>query len=382
MKMNMDIKTNPFAFGKIVKGKQFFNRKQEIAELFVEIKNHQNIILYAPRRYGKTSLVLKTFEDLRKRQKNFVGLYIDFFQVNSVDKFISMMSNEYAANSKMTLEKLLNSLKNILRGITPGVTLDKDGNPKIEISVSPNNRNSVFEDVMKLPQKLMESGKLVAVFFDEFQEVNNLNGFEFQKKIRSIIQHQNKVCYIFCGSKHHLFQNIFNDSNNPLFKAGKTKYLNVIPEKEYSSFIYKHFIKIKNDFKKEDAKIIYQLAGSIPYNIQLLCNEIYNLVLINKNLPMNEIINQGYNDVLNSKNEEYFILYDKMSNSVRLALEIVIKSDGKHLFNNELLADFRVAPSTLKKSLDKLIRDGILLRENKNYLFQDIFFRQWMENRL
>lgn len=378
----MDIKTNPFAFGKIVKGKQFFNRKQEIAELFVEIKNHQNIILYAPRRYGKTSLVLKTFEDLRKRQKNFVGLYIDFFQVNSVDKFISMMSNEYAANSKMTLEKLLNSLKNILRGITPGVTLDKDGNPKIEISVSPNNRNSVFEDVMKLPQKLMESGKLVAVFFDEFQEVNNLNGFEFQKKIRSIIQHQNKVCYIFCGSKHHLFQNIFNDSNNPLFKAGKTKYLNVIPEKEYSSFIYKHFIKIKNDFKKEDAKIIYQLAGSIPYNIQLLCNEIYNLVLINKNLPMNEIINQGYNDVLNSKNEEYFILYDKMSNSVRLALEIVIKSDGKHLFNNELLADFRVAPSTLKKSLDKLIRDGILLRENKNYLFQDIFFRQWMENRL
>jgi hypothetical protein len=228
----------------------------------------------------------------------------------------------------------------------------------------------------------MESGKLVAVFFDEFQEVNNLNGFEFQKKIRSIIQHQNKVCYIFCGSKHHLFQNIFNDSNNPLFKAGKTKYLNVIPEKEYSSFIYKHFIKIKNDFKKEDAKIIYQLAGSIPYNIQLLCNEIYNLVLINKNLPMNEIINQGYNDVLNSKNEEYFILYDKMSNSVRLALEIVIKSDGKHLFNNELLADFRVAPSTLKKSLDKLIRDGILLRENKNYLFQDIFFRQWMENRL
>lgn len=378
----MDIKTNPFAFGKIVKGKQFFNRKQEIAELFVEIKNHQNIILYAPRRYGKTSLVLKTFEDLRKRQKNFVGLYIDFFQVNSVDKFISMMSNEYAANSKMTLEKLLNSLKNILRGITPGVTLDKDGNPKIEISVSPNNRNSVFEDVMKLPQKLMESGKLVAVFFDEFQEVNNLNGFEFQKKIRSIIQHQNKVCYIFCGSKHHLFQNIFNDSNNPLFKAGKTKYLNVIPEKEYSSFIYKHFIKIKNDFKKEDAKIIYQLAGSIPYNIQLLCNEIYNLVLINKNLPMNEIINQGCNDVLNSKNEEYFILYDKMSNSVRLALEIVIKSDGKHLFNNELLADFRVAPSTLKKSLDKLIRDGILLRENKNYLFQDIFFRQWMENRL
>jgi hypothetical protein len=139
---------------------------------------------------------------------------------------------------------------------------------------------------------------------------------------------------------------------------------------------------MKNDFTRDDAKTIYHLAGSIPYNIQLLCSEIYNLVLINKNLPMNEIINHGYDNVLNSKNEEYIILYENMSKSVRLALEIVIKSDGKHLFNNELLSDFRVAPSTLKKSLDKLIRDGILFRENKSYLFQDIFFRQWMENRL
>ena len=145
----MDIKTNPFAFGKIVKGKQFFNRKQEITELMVEINNHQNIILYAPRRYGKTSLVLKTFEDLSKKQRNFEWLYIDFFQVNSIDKFISIMSNEYAAHSKLSLEKLLNSLKNILKGITPAITLDKDGNPKIEVSISPGNRDSVFEDVMK-----------------------------------------------------------------------------------------------------------------------------------------------------------------------------------------------------------------------------------------
>ena len=105
-------------------------------------------------------------------------------------------------------------------------------------------------------------------------------------------------------------------------------------------------------------------------------------MLINKNLVINEIINQGYNNVLNSKNEEYIILYENMSKSVRLAIEMVIKNDGKHLFNNELLSDFRVAPSTLKKSLDKLIRDGILFRENKNYLFQDIFFKKWLEIRI
>ena len=50
----MKITTNPFAFGKVVKGKQFFNRRKEIDEISTEIINHQNIILYEPRRYGKT----------------------------------------------------------------------------------------------------------------------------------------------------------------------------------------------------------------------------------------------------------------------------------------------------------------------------------------
>lgn len=375
----MKIITNPFAFGKIVKGKQFFNRKKEIAEIISDINNHQNIILFAPRRYGKTSLVLKTFEELRKKHKNFVGLYIDFYQVNSVEKFITIMSNEYGANSKLSLEKLLNQLKNLLTGISPVISLDKDGSPKIDLSISPSQKERVLEDVMKLPQKLVDSGSFVAVFFDEFQEIKSLNGIEFQKILRSIIQHQNKVSYIFCGSKHHLFQDIFSNPNKPLFKAGKTKYLDVIPEKEYSSFIHKHFVKINKDFTKNDAIIIYNLAGSIPYNIQLLCNGIYNLLLLNEHIPINELIIQGYENILYSKNEEFIILYEKLSRSVRFALEIIIKSGGKHLFNKELLSDYRIAPSTLKKALDKLLQDGILFKENKNYLFQDIFFKKWLE---
>ncbi|MCK5087092.1 MAG: ATP-binding protein [Melioribacteraceae bacterium] len=378
----MKIITNPFAFGKIVKGKQFFNRKKEIAELISDINNHQNIILYAPRRYGKTSLVLKTFEELKKKQNKFIGLYIDFYQVNSIEKFITIMSNEYAANSKLSLEKLLNQLKNLLTGISPTISLDKDGNPKIDISISPNQKDKVFEDVMKLPQKLVDDGNIVAVFLDEFQEITNLNGFEFQKRLRSIIQHQNKVSYIFCGSKHHLFQNIFSNPNNPLFKAGKTKYLGAIAENDYSTFIQKHFVKIKKEFTKHDAKTIYNLAGTIPYNIQLLCNEIYNLMMINKNYPMNELIIHGYENILDNKNEEYIIMYDKLSRSARLGLEIIINSNGDHVFNKEILAEFRTAPSTLKKALDTLVQYGILFRENKKYLFQDIFFKRWLEQRI
>ncbi|MCK5367171.1 MAG: hypothetical protein KAQ62_01420, partial [Cyclobacteriaceae bacterium] len=175
---------------------------------------------------------------------------------------------------------------------------------------------------------------------------------------------------------------IFSNPNNPLFKAGKTKYLGAIAENDYSTFIQKHFVKIKKEFTKHDAKTIYNLAGTIPYNIQLLCNEIYNLMMINKNYPMNELIIHGYENILDNKNEEYIIMYDKLSRSARLGLEIIINSNGDHVFNKEILVEFRTAPSTLKKALDTLVQYGILFRENKKYLFQDIFFKRWLEQRI
>jgi len=58
--------TNPFIFGKVVTGKYFTNRTEELRELKQDIKNHTNIILYGPRRYGKTSLIFNLFESLKK----------------------------------------------------------------------------------------------------------------------------------------------------------------------------------------------------------------------------------------------------------------------------------------------------------------------------
>ena len=62
-----NIQTNPFVFGKIVTGKNFINRKNERNEIAVEIENSMNIILYAPRRYGKTSLIMQVYDDLKKK---------------------------------------------------------------------------------------------------------------------------------------------------------------------------------------------------------------------------------------------------------------------------------------------------------------------------
>ena len=101
--MNKTIIENPFAFGGTVKGRQFIDREEERAELIQDIENHANLVLYAPRRYGKSSLILQVFEDIKKTNTKFIGLYIDFLKSIPVKNFFKF----YQMNTVKTLVGVL-----------------------------------------------------------------------------------------------------------------------------------------------------------------------------------------------------------------------------------------------------------------------------------
>ena len=65
---------NPFKFGKEVSGYRFYDRQEATHSLLRKLRDgSSNIVLFAPRRYGKTSLVLKVLEQL-STQDNILGL--------------------------------------------------------------------------------------------------------------------------------------------------------------------------------------------------------------------------------------------------------------------------------------------------------------------
>ncbi len=379
---NNKLKTNPFIFGKIVTGKDFINRTNERKEIATEIENLTNIILYAPRRYGKTSLIMQVFNDLQKKHKNFSGLVIDFYQVNSKEKFLSLMAGEYAKKSGYSFEKLIKTLKNTLTGISPVISFDEAGNPKVEIKIKPSESLNAAEEILQLPKKLADSGRLVSVFFDEFQEANLLNGNNFQKELRSIIQHHNNVSYIFSGSKFHLFNNIFNHSNSPLYNIGKSVKLDLIKKADYIKAISNRLKKINPYITNETVAHIYQYAGGIPYYVQMLSHEIYNLSLLNENYDQKRLTEEAVNNILNSKNDEFLMIYENLSPSAKKALNIILNFDGEKIFRQEILTEYQIPAATLQRALKTLHERAIINRENGIYYFQDTFFKKWLKNRL
>ena len=67
-------KVNPFYFGTWVNTGDFCNRTQEMDELQRDVDAGMNVLLYAPRRYGKTSLLKQLTERLSRFWKLSGGL--------------------------------------------------------------------------------------------------------------------------------------------------------------------------------------------------------------------------------------------------------------------------------------------------------------------
>jgi AAA+ ATPase superfamily predicted ATPase len=370
---------NPFIFGKVVTGKDFINRFQERQEIATEIENSMNIVLYAPRRFGKTSLIMQVFNDLSKKHNNFCGMVVDFYQVSTKEIFLSLLANEYATKSGYSLEKILTSLKNTIKGISPGISFDESGKPNIEIDVKPVESKQSVEEILNLPKKLADSGKLVCVFFDEFQEAVALNGKNFQKELRSIIQHHHNVSYIFTGSKFHLINSMFNHSNSPLYNIGKSIKLDKIESDKYLKAISSRFKKINPRVNKALVENVYESAGGVPYYVQMISHEIYNLLLINEYYDDSELLKEAIKNIIHSKSDEFLILYDNLSASAKKVLHIICKQNGKKLFGKEIVLKYQIPVPTIQKAVKVLLEKAIIYRENGNYGIQDKFFEQWLK---
>ena len=78
--------TNPFQYGTEVSGYQFYDRKEPMEELHSLLSDgSSNVVLYAPRRYGKTSMVLRVFE--RLRLDGFKCVYFNMAKIASLERF-------------------------------------------------------------------------------------------------------------------------------------------------------------------------------------------------------------------------------------------------------------------------------------------------------
>lgn len=370
---------NPFVYGEVVGEENFCNRKDGINELISDINNGQNVIVFSPRRYGKTSLIKEVLK--RVKENGILTYYIDLYPAISEQKFIEIYANGIANNIQGKIEKIIGTLKKIIPLLIPKIIVKPEGEAEFEFSFDRSAASipTILDDLFMAVKKIADRKKKNAVIvFDEFQEITNYGDEEIERKMRSIFQMHRNVSYIFMGSKRHLMDEIFNRRDRAFYRSGKHLLIKKINSDELASFIKEKFNTTEFDIADEVAETIVEKTSAHPYYTQFLCSELWNLNLDKKHIT-NDSINIAIRNLLSKESSAYINIWESLSIRQRQVLFSIAKFGGSNIFKKEFISQSSIPSiSTLQRAVKKIYTDGILSKTNGTYIIEDIFFKQWI----
>ncbi|MEW5766053.1 MAG: ATP-binding protein [bacterium] len=341
------------------------------------------MFFYSPRKYGKTSLITKVLGLLQA--EGLFTIYLDLYQVPSKKVWLELYAKAISKGVAGRIEGIKRFIKEYLPGFIPKIIIKGEDSPDIEFEYVSSRKGieRYLMDVYDLPQKVAEKkGRKGVVVMDEFQEIRNLDGEEMEKQIRSIIQHHDKISYVFVGSKKGMLLDIFTNRKKPLYNIGKMLTLKKIPAENMAEFIRNRFNHTQHSITEEVIEEILSLTENHPYFTQMLCHEIWDLLFPGQDVQSKDI-KEAINQILSNQSELYFIIWDSLSPHQKNLLFALTKTRSSRIYSADFINNHSLgSTSMIQKSIRALLNKEVIEKNEGIYEIQDVFFRQWLQTRM
>lgn len=348
---------NPFEYGSAVSGDAFYDRELIKRDVLNVLEGGNNVLLYGPRRYGKSSLMSQMAEEIAGKRKIVVTL--DLMEVRSLDVFVS----RYAALVYRALapsEGAFKRLATLFKSVRPAVTLDDGGNPSLSVAFAARTASDAdLIDVLDLPERLAD-GREVVVVLDEFQEVSRLmRGKAFERIMRARIQHHHHVSYVFLGSRKHMLRRMFTSRKEPFYNSAETFLLEKPPRKASERFLVRRFADEGLSLTDKLSAEIVEKADNIPYYIQAIASWVFSSVAARRAKKVVKAdVADGYRRMRQSKLDLFETMFSSSSESqcallVALAREPTARFDEAYRDRHGLGVS-----STVNTALKSLLESG------------------------
>ncbi len=258
-----------FKTGSPVKGDDFIDRKKHLPIFKAYLQNNQHIMIKAPRRFGKTSLVKQVFE----HEKSFNYIYVDLRRATNLSSLSEQILQK--AYSFVGIENFFEQFKKSITGLLKSIQnikLDDIGEITLRhLENGIKDEREYFLHALEVVEKISLKKELNIKFvLDEFQDIIRLSDDFILEQMRSIIQHHEAVTYVFLGSIESIMTKIFSSKASPFFHFAKVmelKGLDVEELNEYTKNVFENKgIKLDNSF----LDLLQFLQGHPDYSIQVL----------------------------------------------------------------------------------------------------------------
>ena len=369
----------PFVYGKLVQGKNFTNRENELARLKQNFISGINTILISPRRWGKSSLVKRAGDEVLGTTKSVRIVHLDMFNIRTEEDFYKYLSENLLRAVSGKLEDWVQNSKKFLKKLMPRITFSPEELQEVSFVLN-------WTDVVKQPDEILDlaeniandKGIKIVICIDEFQ---NLSYFEkpldFQKKLRSHWQNHSNVSYCLYGSKRNMLMEVFASPSMPFYKFGDLMFLQKISSEYWKKFIQERFNSTGKKIRKKQAEKIALLVENHPYYVQQLAQLCW--LRTDKELD-DEIIEE----TLNSLALQLSLLFQNMTENLSTSQVNFLRAllDGVKMFSSiETLRNYSLGTSANISRIKGALINKEIIDENTPGKIEllDPVYRYWLK---
>jgi hypothetical protein len=382
-----DVTENPFVYGEVVPAAAFVDRVAELDRLVADLSASQKVFLISPRRYGKSSLIRRALAAVARSGALTVEVTVASF--SSYVAFLEGYARALVA-AETRWDRARAWLRDAIRSASAEVREAPDSAGGAVAVSFPGVRTDrdisrLAQEVFALPARLAETrGRKVVIALDEFQAIAGFNGGSVEHALRAAVQQQRQVGYVFAGSEPSLMERMLGP-RRPFYKAGPVMRLDKIPAGEFAAFIDDRFTASGMKPETGLGAAIVDLAGNLPYDVQRLAHETWDLVQAERRGRSRSArratlddLNAALKRLLAEQQMMFETVWQRLTLAQRAALRAVVVEPGG-LLSADVRTRHRLGgPSTVQAALAALVREDVIAREAERYTVVDSLFREWV----
>lgn len=371
--MNAKPALNPFRFGPLALDEAFTDRKTEVESLVADARNGQDVVVFAPRRYGKSSLVWRVAQELVRR--DVLVAQVDLMRTPTKDQLAAKLARTIHEDLASRLWVAKERLK-VFAGLrlTPTITVNPNDGAvsfSFDARAAAEDIDATLEELFTtLGRIAADRDRRVVLVLDEFQEVVDIDP-GLIKLMRSVFQEQPDVAHIYLGSKRHMMRQIFSDENEPFWRSAKQMELDVIPPDLFAPYALAKFKETGRELDPATCDSALALTGGHPYATQELLYFLWEEGSLDRALEA----------TLRSEHSHFSLLWDNISGAQKRVLQALAEEGPGRPLGSDYQRRHSLPPTpTVQTALGALERAELVRRIGRGeYRIAEPFLPEWIQ---
>jgi len=378
----------PFQVGGLVTKPYFIDREKEVSLLVGDLKGlAQNWVIVAPRRFGKSSLLLNVHQRLIDTPQLLVP-WVNCLKTTRVENLARRLAESLVEEYERVTGKpgLLTRLKeNWGRGMLSAlrkiesVSVSLAEFAEIQINIREHNQDEekAVSESLALPGRFAKEKKVkIVLFLDEFNELSTLHRRVFHM-MKAEMDASSDVRYVFSGSSLALMNDVFLRDDAPLYMTAGRMELDVLDSVKATGFVVKRMSSFGLQIRKKEAELICSLTGRVPYYLQKLGQMVFQACRLASRPGVDEeLIRSVFARLLDELDSEFELRWNaRFSPQQRSILEAISRGNERSVEIARFLAtDQRHLTSSLRK-----LQEAMIIRTVEHRIFiTDPVFAAWI----